>query len=265
MATTSDDHIPVPDPTGTKTHPQTQDVLAALLNQNTGRHLLDSGDAYGRHWERNRQINDFDHVEPVTVDIHGEPGETPTFVSATVHVYHWLKHRLEYTDEAHTLTCAFHQYAQAKENADRPWWPLLQEWTGSNCTVNTYNRENVLSQVTQFVVFDLDEHGRPTDADPYGPFIGLQIHNGCDVRGGYTTPVIFEVPHLADGLLFQYSNVDAMCDGCDAHWWSDDAGSHWYSSGNEGLPVIVRETDGEQTLEHADCGGRVTVTVPYDV
>lgn len=32
----------------------TERVLIAMLTENTGRHMLDSGGAYGRNWERNR-------------------------------------------------------------------------------------------------------------------------------------------------------------------------------------------------------------------
>ena len=36
----------------------TAEVIADMLRENTGKHFLDSGGAYGRHWERN-QDRDF--------------------------------------------------------------------------------------------------------------------------------------------------------------------------------------------------------------
>ena len=38
---------------------ETKAVIADMLQENTGRHMLDSGGAYGRNWERN-QGRDFD-------------------------------------------------------------------------------------------------------------------------------------------------------------------------------------------------------------
>ena len=35
---------------------ETQKMLARMLTENTGRNILDSGDAYGRHWEKNQGI-----------------------------------------------------------------------------------------------------------------------------------------------------------------------------------------------------------------
>src|SRR5690606_23393942 len=43
-----------------ETHiPSTEEVLASMLKENTGTHMLDSGGAYGRHWQRN-QGRDFE-------------------------------------------------------------------------------------------------------------------------------------------------------------------------------------------------------------
>ena len=50
--------------------------------------------------------------------------------------------------------------------------------------INTYNYESVLSQTIQFIMF----------SDGYDNiYVCLQIHNGCDVRAGYTLPKIFYV------------------------------------------------------------------------
>jgi len=32
----------------------TADILAGMFTENTGRHMLDSGGAYGRNWEHNQ-------------------------------------------------------------------------------------------------------------------------------------------------------------------------------------------------------------------
>ncbi len=44
---------------------QTEKKIAEMLKENTGRHMLDSGGAYGRHWERNQDKTFED--EPATI------------------------------------------------------------------------------------------------------------------------------------------------------------------------------------------------------
>ena len=34
----------------------TEKMVFELITENTGQHFLDSGGAYGRHWERNQKI-----------------------------------------------------------------------------------------------------------------------------------------------------------------------------------------------------------------
>ena len=49
--------------------------------------------------------------------------------------------------------------------------------------MNSYNYENALSQVFQYIWFEYD----------YDEYIAISIHNGCDIRGGYTDIHIFKV------------------------------------------------------------------------
>ena len=61
----------------------------------------------------------------------------------------------------------------------------------SHSATNTYNHESNLSQVLQFTAIKLlGEH-----------YVILQIHGGCDVRGGYT-----------DARLFKLDNEYCCCD-----------------------------------------------------
>lgn len=70
---------------------------------------------------------------------------------------------------------------------------------------NTYNQENDLDQVFQF---DLVECWGERYAI-------IQIHTGCDVRGGYTSPV---VTRLYDESYFYDWNVDYYCQECGTSW-----------------------------------------------
>jgi hypothetical protein len=75
----------------------------------------------------------------------------------------------------------------------------------SHGAANTYNHENDLDQVLQYVRFAIDGE----------QFILLQVHTGCDVRGGYTTPV---VARMRDPDYFRMSWVSFWCPACSADY-----------------------------------------------
>lgn len=78
---------------------------------------------------------------------------------------------------------------------------------------NTYNFDNSLSQVFQW--------------ERFGDFICLEIHGGCDVRGGYTRPAFFKV---IEDAFYDMSNYTIYCDKTREHYW-DFCGSRCeYSS-----------------------------------
>lgn len=205
-------------------------IFSQLLTENTGRHLLDSGDAYGRNWQRN-QGRDFQAEPPVTVDFkYG--------IEVTLNVYHFLNDRLSLASD---LDADFQAFAEgsdcerfglaavdawleklasdAEENGTEPPAGLYGE--GKPFTVNTYNGESLLSQVIQYTYFTLGD-----DA-----YVALQIHGGCDVRGGYTAPRIFSIDGAHDETsIFDNARASIGCDSCDAFWTTDD-GCNWYRDG----------------------------------
>ena len=50
----------------------TERQIAKMLIENTGVDMLDSGGAYGRHWQRNRKIADFRKMPEITLDLYPE-------------------------------------------------------------------------------------------------------------------------------------------------------------------------------------------------
>jgi hypothetical protein len=161
---------------------ETQKVLAAMLTENTGRHMLDSGGAYGRHWERNGGLTAEDFAKrPVATWVwRGE--------YVVLDVFHWLSERVEYAEE---LDAELERFAE--ERPDDGWLAIAEEFAeqrwpeSSRTTVNTYNSEDSLSQTLQYVHVNYDSS---YDGEEY---VLLQIHGGCDVRGGYTRPRVFAV------------------------------------------------------------------------
>ena len=177
----------------TDSTPNTNGVIAAMLRENTGRHMLDSGDAYGRNWQNN-QSTDFDAEPYATV-------ETPSVyygsleLDVTVSAFHWLTERLDYAPDWQAKFDAF-----AEEHDNEHWLQDMEVFAESVAddfqTVNTYNEDCHISQTLQFTVFEDDDAG--------DWIVALQVHGGCDVRGGYTAPKLFRCGGMDD----EYSMFD---------------------------------------------------------
>lgn len=190
--------------TDTLTAPTTADVIARMLVENTGRHMLDSGGAYGRNWERNAGTTTADWEESERA-VWGYGGEY-----AMVNIFHFLNERLEFDPE---LQAQFDEFA---EGSDAPWFADMVEFVetefpgGMSATVNTYNHDNCLSQDIQYIVVDPEG-----DDYIYGNdvFVLLQVHGGCDARGGYTAPKAFRV--RGEVGLFDDNDVEFSCTGTD--------------------------------------------------
>lgn len=191
---------------------ETAIALAEMLTENTGRHMLDSGDAYGRNWERNQGVGvDMWLESPASWGYKGD------YVSLSV--FHFLNDRLTYDAE---LDAAFYEWASEGEMADSPWLECATAFahlwmkdefpdSGDDCwtTINSYNSEDSLDQVIQYVQI-AEEGGEPI----YGTLYLLQIHGGADVRGGYTRPRVFRQKNEYDEApLLDNNNFTIYCDG----------------------------------------------------
>lgn len=161
-------------------------IIVEMLKENTGSHFLDSGGAYGRHHERN--------ANKTLRDFKKEPAETyiqeDGWIDRRVSVFHYLtSFGLENND-----LCVYFNKLQKKHNnwdADCEVYGVSQEaweWLTDHFevrvtrTFNTYNGDSDLSQVLQGSYLEIN-------GDEY---LILQIHGGCDVRGGYTTARLFK-------------------------------------------------------------------------
>lgn len=193
----------------------TEKVLISMMTENTGAHFLDSGGAYGRNYEANQKIRNFNDIPEVDMEVYKDE------VSCTVNVYQYLRAFLRITPVTKKLQRQFDRLCSKPANETKGYNELMHEFMHQfeGCEsyeiTNTYNYDNLLSQVLQYGMFDLEGE----------TYIILQIHGGCDVRGGYTKPKIFMVTendyfHLAQTDI----NLDCGCTGM----YSDDSGYHWY-------------------------------------
>ena len=193
-----------------KTLTKTEEIISSMLKENTGAHLLDSGGAYGRNWERNQE-REFESEPRATLDLWGD---------LSISLYHFLNDRLTYVEDEDE---DFHDWAGHR---DEYWLTLMEEYPEAiggtyKGTINSYNHESMLSQVIQYVTYK-----NANDE----PRILLQIHGGCDVRGGYTAPRVFAPEDEDIALFLESASIDCTNKECDftlqwsGEWLDEDGG-----------------------------------------
>jgi len=226
---------------------ETEKIVHKMLIENTGAHILDSGSVYGRHWERNRAIDDFRKVPSHYMKVY----EDEVFFYR--HVFHFITEHLEYDKETDR---EFHKFANSEEFRRESWLTCMASFEIDGYEfqgiTNTYNFKNVLNQVLQFAIF--------ANERDYEHIVILQTHNGCDVRGGYSTPHAFRPIDDIDYFLIKMDDISATCEKCGASWYSDDAGYHWYGDDKFTDATDVWEFRPEENkIVHKKCGGTVTL------
>jgi hypothetical protein len=174
---------------------QAQKLVYKMLTTNTGKHFLDSGGGEGRNWQRNqtKTINDFNN----------EPEEKFSFdakykeIYREVSVFHYLSGL-----ELDSICDKFNKIQKKSDNWDSEYYgvSLQSESYLDSFNVqdfrswNTYNGESDLSQVLQGATMEIE-----------GEFYFLiQVHQGADVRGGYTDAFLFKAADFCDGMIHEY-------------------------------------------------------------
>ena len=220
-----------------------KDVLASMFRDNTGKHFLDSGSAYGRNWERN-QGKDLDLAPTATLEVSSYDDNNTIEFSLGLSAYHFCKQNLDFNPK---FDAKFQRFAKKKEFEDSGWLEIIEAWLtsleakyhvtgfygdGKPSCVNTYNHQNNLDQTLQFTVFELHEKDDNTSSRRHynatETLCILQVHGGCDVRGGYTSPRVFTTLGDDGTEMFDYAKGSIGCEN-NHYWWTDDA-YHWYTN-----------------------------------
>jgi hypothetical protein len=185
-----------------------QERIYQMLTTSTGSHMLDSGGHYGRHWERNqlRTIESFIDEPVATLD------ESGWFNIST---FHHLDNCLRLAGELDAEYVEFTKDSDAGHLEDIE---AFIDYIGaiSGASVNTYNYDSQLSQVLQYQTFTFNDT----------EYVALQIHQGADVRGGYTRPVIFECSF--EDIAYESARIH--CTGSERHPY-DYCGNEWLIDG----------------------------------
>lgn len=170
----------------TTTYTNTQRIVADMLGESTGRHLLDSGGAYGRSWEQNqarlKALESTGALDGVAPEDHGAAmwnDQPRAWIDqsryggyVTLSVFHYLCERLTYLpklDRMFRLWCQMdgtdrygsdRRYYNSSGTVNdfaaamvtRGMFTRDGEWAGSGYT---YNEENALSQDVVWTVCQL--------------------------------------------------------------------------------------------------------------
>ena len=96
-------------------------IIAGMLKENTGIHMLDSGFEGGRAWQRN-QGRDFEKEPGSILEIFF--GDRDLIISKST--YHYLTKFLEVTPESERLQREFQKFASLPEYEDMGWPELMK-------------------------------------------------------------------------------------------------------------------------------------------
>lgn len=163
-----------------------EQVIFGMMTESTGTHICDSGGGSGRHWQQNQKkaIDDFRNEPQATLCGRWDDLEI------TVSLFHKLTSGVIELDEfCRTFNSApmgnWNSEIYGVDNDQAEWLSVEGFKVGGSW--NTYNWDNNFSQVLQGT--DL------TRETEYGEehYVLLQIHNGADVRGGYTDAKLFKI------------------------------------------------------------------------
>lgn len=186
----------------TTIHESAADSLAAQFVEDTGRHILDSGDAYGRRFERlaGMTVGDFMASDAVTVDEDTGP---------SVSLFRVLVDHLQVTDNTRRLTRAFREFVDASPVGVHYYNTAhsVEEFvSGLGGEVirhdNTYNYDHLADGNVQFMEFALAGV----------TYTAISTHNGADIRGGYSDYVIYLACECWGYALTQCTLTCRKCD-----------------------------------------------------
>jgi len=179
-----------------------KETIAAMLTENTGTHMLDSGGAGGRAWQRNagKVLADFESQPSATAEIYVREynGQLTAEIMPCVNVFHLLTSGALELDD---ICKEFNAMPVDDWNGDYSgvsvagWGFLSRHQFKSKKSFNTYNWALNHSQVMQGQELELNGGGMCIDG---GNYILIQIHGGADVRGGYTDAKLFRIDDHAE-------------------------------------------------------------------
>ena len=166
------------------------ETVSKYTRQNTGRHFLDSGDHYGRIYDK-----------PLSKNLAVMDGDYGAVISVT--------HLLSEFAEIHPLHKQFYKYANRPEHEREPWFELGDSFMRErgytqSCRDNTCNGDNDFDQEFVYEIWTPEYSGSDDYLYDDDAVVLIYAHTGCDVRGGYASPMIVTFPSCEYTMPFDF-------------------------------------------------------------
>ena len=187
--------------------------LADMFMEHIPTSILDSGGSFGYRYQECRR-NPVWKRPDATFEFCVRNGKLDTV--AYLNTFRWLSEVLLYD---RSVDDKFQEWRKQEFPDGEGWEEHLPEFVNpqTNKTYKhwwgeyTYNYEN--SYDTDFIWYMIKEGKHP---DTSTNLVILQLHNGCDARGGFTEPVMFL---SEDDIFYPFQTVATMCcKYCGARW-----------------------------------------------
>ena len=186
----------------------TERKLASMFLEGVSTNLVDSGLVYGYNYDYNRENPVWEQPESqVEFSVYADG---TLDITLQLNTFKLLANQLEYDKEANKK---FQKWVKKLYDADEYWRDHLDEFPAvsrSDFTPERWIRDNTCNGDTL-----LDQQFE-YDYCPDSGYVILQIHNGCDIRWGYTNPVFFRVDFCND--FNPYRGGSIYCSDCRAFW-----------------------------------------------
>ena len=220
----------------------------AACRENTGKHMLDSGDAYGRIYDRPQDPKDALIIKEWSKGCSATIC-TAAFLDKFYTIDRKLQRKWEAWDKKQEGLAWFESGAKFAENV----LGLFQEARDNMC-----NQETDFDQVFVYEVYNLEKASDwiyPKD----DTLVVLYMHTGCDVRGGYGRPIFCRVASCCD-----QDTVPVNC--CAGYYASDEDGNaideegHW-APGWSSYPYGILEEEVAEWHDDTRANDSVEVTL----
>ena len=186
----------------------TKELIYKMLTECTGKDMCDSGGDSGRHWQRNakKTIEDFENEPEEHIYKDGD------YIYRDLSVFHYLSeleldnicnrfNRIQsqsnnWNSDFNSDDFVYGVSSEAQQVLEHHHEVII------NRSWNTYNGECDLSQCLQGANLTINDE----------EYILIQIHNGADVRGGYTDAKLFKLNYegLIHSYLYEYEEQEEL-------------------------------------------------------
>ena len=233
-------------------------IIKEMLTESTGKAFMDSGDIYGRHWETNQKDGIKQGRQPCDFSIF----KNETELTPIIPIFDYLSNTIKYTEECQMLEQLLpslnydvlhylEDVISNPSNYDSELSVFENSEIFSSKVDNTYNYEDCLSQGFLYLWFTYDVED----------YIAISIHNGCDIRGGYTDIHIFKV-EWAEEMFDARKRANVYCK-CGMHNYEIQESSlvYWrlYDEVNEKFVYAHSYVDKNKQLRCKYCNELITV------